>query len=484
MANSTIYQPLTNNSPIRSGEVVVGEPPVTNKKELVDMKASIFFDGTTNSRNNIKALTTGTWKLPLIKIPLVNDSYYKSFSNIAIMEYMNIIKDEEKEVSVYVEGSGTLHGSSDDFVTGGGLGIGPMGIEAKVTRGILDLKAAIEEVLKHTGKHLNHLEVNVFGFSRGAATARYFVARRTGKFSSEKAFPGISLCEALNLRSEAIEINFVGLFDTVSSYGEGIANSSESTGIQSPLALVSSFQDDVKQLHLAIGGKANQVVQLAAGDEYRLTFARTNIDSSIKAGVGFECVIPGAHADIGGGSLAKTTEVSNIFSKYRKKLIEQGWYEDNDKQLPLPIRIPQSPHVPSRVQEIIQGKREGLTNRYQYIPLKLMMAFAKEHGAKFKDFSGYYKLFRVPDGKTRDGNIPETANDKLHNRDLTALYDIMHKQVFGKLTNKFELPKEFYWVRGAYLHRSEEISGPSSPAMRPNINSSGVPERQVISDSM
>ena len=64
-------------------------------------------------------------------------------------------------------------------------------------------------------------------------------------------------------RKTPIIFNFVGLFDTVASFG-----------------LI--HKNDVSQLNLKMGGKPNKVVHLIASDEYRENFKLTNIDSTIK----------------------------------------------------------------------------------------------------------------------------------------------------------------------------------------------------------
>lgn len=64
-------------------------------------------------------------------------------------------------------------------------------------------------------------------------------------------------------RKTPIIFNFVGLFDTVASFG-----------------LI--HKNDVSQLNLKMGAKPNKVVHLIASDEYRENFKLTNIDSTIK----------------------------------------------------------------------------------------------------------------------------------------------------------------------------------------------------------
>jgi hypothetical protein len=55
------------------------------------------------------------------------------FSNVSILQEMNLIEDPALEVAVYVEGIGTDDGE-DDCTLGSGFGAGPTGIAAKVSR--------------------------------------------------------------------------------------------------------------------------------------------------------------------------------------------------------------------------------------------------------------------------------------------------------------------------------------------------------------
>jgi hypothetical protein len=133
--------------------------------------------------------------------------------------------------------------------------------------------------------------VDVFGFSRGAATARHFVHHVTvgirtlvtpvpknllNPFAptqlSTLNVPVPTLKRSIELagyqvKKDAVEIGFVGLFDTVSSY-------------------VIALTSDVKILHLDAIKDARKVYHLAAAEEHRACFSLTNIESAKKAGVG------------------------------------------------------------------------------------------------------------------------------------------------------------------------------------------------------
>ena len=108
-----------------------------------------------------------------------------SFSN----DYTNVARmwkccDWEK-YAIYVEGMGTednLRDSQDGFA----FGSGNTGIRAKVRKGCLDLALKIKKVKEtDTTKILTQITVDVFGFSRGAASARNFAH----EVKVKKAYP-------------------------------------------------------------------------------------------------------------------------------------------------------------------------------------------------------------------------------------------------------------------------------------------------------
>lgn len=84
-----------------------------------------------------------------------------------------------------------------------------------MNRGISDLSDAIKFIVKSVSKRpfLEELTVYAFGFSRGAAAARYFCARRLVARGGRD-----SLCKELGVDQAVVKIKFVGLFDTVSSF--------------------------------------------------------------------------------------------------------------------------------------------------------------------------------------------------------------------------------------------------------------------------
>lgn len=122
-----------------------------------------------------------------------------------------------------------------------------------------------------------------------------------------------------------VVVKYVGLYDTVASYGV-------------------IHDNNTSQLHLDSIAIAEKVVQLAAAEEHRLNFRLTNISSAKN---GLQIFLPGAHSDVGGGyvhnsmeenihildfdnssSLTSTQEAA--FDREIKWLIESGWYSRDE----------------------------------------------------------------------------------------------------------------------------------------------------------
>lgn len=174
----------------------------------------------------------------------------------------------------------------------------------------------ISKLLK-PGVVIEKLTVDTFGFSRGAAAARYCVHRvlndtgstRAPKHALKKAITG------LGRTVEEVEIWAVGLFDTVSSLGVFLELS------------------DVGELKLNAVRFARSVYHLAAAEEYRKNFSLTNIKSA--GGKGKEIFLPGAHSDIGGGYVDGASERKTLIDGSKSHAIgtflrENGWYVGDD----------------------------------------------------------------------------------------------------------------------------------------------------------
>jgi hypothetical protein len=288
-------------------------PPWTCK---LCLKLSFFFDGTGNNME----------------------------SDLSAMEHSNVVRlyiahpfDDAKAgiYRFYIPGLGTYFKEIGD--SGGKPGLGfALGGQARLDWALkqFDIKVAERQ------SDIRLIKVSVFGFSRGAASARAF-CRELAK----RCVPGTDPAgTGFKLKQEdlPIEINFLGIFDTVASVGVPMSANNASRILKQPLAkavdktlrALKSLEknkepEDPKRhelFHLAFGdggidpawGMADghsawakdlsvpplvkRCVHMLASHEVRNSFPA---DSTANGGQYppnvEEMVYPGAHSDIGGG---------------------------------------------------------------------------------------------------------------------------------------------------------------------------------------
>lgn len=384
--------------------------PEDSMNNRLDLTLNLFFDGTGNNRENTSAREHNTNDYQG-KSNKKDDSYENDYTNIA-KAYDVISVTNINQKSVYIEGVGTRDLKSDDMAPMGiaqNAGFWNTGIKDKVKvaceKGALEIKYAAD------GKPIDLLTINIYGFSRGAATARHFLditnVAYTVKVSKNGyfTFPGDMLqkqypentkdktkprypesfdiklgyfgrCLVNNdvFEVKNVSFNFVGLYDTVSSHGF-------------------NHNNDVKDLGLDAIKKAKMVFQLSAADEYRENFDLTNIDS---AGLkGLELTLPGVHSDIGGSYVACDIERSVILKEkyftgtrdahfkfrpttkkadaFKELLVNEGWYKDHQ----LILEYNEDAGIAYLV-----GTRE-LENAYDKIALNKMIMVSNQFGVEY-----------------------------------------------------------------------------------------------------
>jgi hypothetical protein len=414
----------------------------------VKVTASIFFDGTKNNKNNTfrrldkntNSNTSADSKAIYQQNKEKESSYENGYSNVAILEMMNIIDKKSRIVSKYIEGEGTENDQKGD-TKGYAFGAGSTGIPTKVNKGFNAINLEINSVFKPKEEYVRDLTINVFGFSRGAAAARSFMTTTKNKFKT-------------NYPKAKIKYNFVGLFDTVSSYEPegnfGVLGS----------ALSHDFNNDVTELGLQLNGMAEKVIHLTARDEYRANFSLTTIDSDIAAGIGYELQLPGSHSDVGGGyedyPHIEQRYINRDGSPSKKEYIDGGWYTEDQ------IKGQHSDADPVN----FTGKRK-LTNSYQFIPLSIMMAFAKKNDITFKGFDEKkeYQNYKV---------IPDLQNAKKELESF-ALENEGAVSTAATIQSMAVLKK----TRNKYLHISANAY---STGMEANYKNAKV-HRHVIKDN-
>ena len=447
------------------GKVVVGKKPEPEPGKVgVKVKAAIFFDGTGNNQRNITRRTDDS----TYGVHRFNhadwESYEQYYSNVAILYFMHQKKvPGEHIVSVYMEGIGTSDYGPDD-TSGGGFGAGPTGVVGKVNKGINDLAKGVKDEVRSVDRDafLEELTVCAFGFSRGAAAARHFCARRTdsrGRLNN--------LCQALGVKPEVVKIKFVGLFDSVSSFDEtGEVNPAAPTDETYKVKAIhhyqqddKEFRNDVAELHLTLDDPTlGKVVHLVADDEYRVNFSATTIASAIRRNTGFELRLPGAHSDIGGGYADQLLEKREYGRDLPQKVFqffrERGWYRPEHLTT---CYEPQGEDLPPRPYVVA---RRTLRNRYQYVALSIMLQLAT------KARSGMRFVSPNKDGEGKQRGIPYAI---LAGDPLLAVKNLLEADALarfgaapvetppgaGPLLPLTALPPSLHQqLRGAYLHLS------------------------------
>ncbi|MDF0750164.1 DUF2235 domain-containing protein [Marinobacter sp. 71-i] len=412
-----IDEGLPDESPDESSE--------EEDRPKVRVEAGIFFDGTGNNRNN-----TQTYQRQMDECLTANaagamseeecgnelsqfmeGSYLNAETNVSKLENLYQRTGSQGEggeqiyrLSTYVSGVGTKSGEPDDDKSMG-LGLGEQGALKKIDSGCEKL---VFEIAGSVKESIDELVLDVFGFSRGAATARHFVSREvhdtTGSLSG--GYEG-ALAKAFRREGvpwpKRITVRFLGLFDTVA----GIAD----------LGNLDFSAHDERTGRINVNIKPEQVeraVQFVARDERRHNFSLNSLrgESGNLPKNFSEWVLPGAHSDIGGGypdrfqehievrppvvitgKARRDPESSMEFSRmlHERALIKsEGWIGKHNPLATLDIeqeRLPMKPTQPSLtggdVALHLWLNRE-VRGEYSRIPLYLMHKLAVDVGVPFE----------------------------------------------------------------------------------------------------
>ncbi len=446
-ANAGNYEfqtPMKNQWKGEGDGVVESDYKASNKEDTlsnsINVNLNLFFDGTQNNKTNTEARLNNSKEYQ--EESDQEDSYANDFTNVA-RGFDAVDPNAESQITVYIEGIGTEDLKSDSVLVGVSMGMGDTGVPAKVAIGCKKAAKSVSD--KFRGKDIDYLYVNVYGFSRGAAAARYFLHiastqakyfhqpfeyegkkklyeiygehQKTFKLSLEDTsfidsygYFGACLLEK-GLKVKKIIFNFVGIYDTVASYGSYHGN-------------------DVSDLKLDSIQKARYVFHLVSDDEYRENFDLSNIDSAGLSGL--ELTLPGVHSDIGGSYLNDVVETSvvdclklggyykertespedeakrrkdPIFDKFKKRLVQEGWYQDGQ----LKKEFFKNKDFKKNVMFLDNGKFYGLVgkrrlyNSFDKIPLDMMIE-------KSKYFKVEYKSEKLEDYKIKDPFIDNIYN--------------------------------------------------------------------------
>jgi len=465
--------------------VIFGEPqfvpPKEDDKDRNDVYIGVFFDGTSNNRENI----AGRRKDPELKNSTAsnndgsNTSYGNDNSNVDRLEKAYLNDPDLHYYSIYVEGIGTKNpdknsdGTLDyygDFTRGQGYGKGETGLFEKVEKGCEDI---VKKLKKENEKNISTLYVDVFGFSRGATAARIFVNElyKVKNPKDKDSYNQGDLGKAFEklgykVKPYRIKIRFLGLYDTVSSYGSDV------------------FDDiDSDKLPLQIP-TVGFTVHLTAEDEYRENFPLTNIASAGANSI--ELTLPGCHSDIGGGyksgdkEIVIITETGSKIEEEKKYLIEQGWFKSGELK-----------ELPSLMPYYLEGTRT-LSNKYSFIILHLMAEFGKRKYKipwDYENFLNKANKYKIPSAlDSVKKRIDEYA---FNGKPKFKFYS--NKQIESKRKKVWQSQKEaddfnsivgdhniLIDLRNQYLHCSASMD---SVGMEPQMDSASniIRERKKIS---
>ncbi|RDH83858.1 MAG: hypothetical protein DIZ80_06905 [endosymbiont of Galathealinum brachiosum] len=381
------------------------DKPEEKEEEIksVKIRYSVFFDGTLNNKANIDARLVSadskdltaeekktsenlknnmsidelTWAQNVYNELADVDSFENGYTNIVKLErHIDTAPQAPYDLGFasYIEGAGTRD-SKKDKMFGYALGVGCSGVKKKVVKGVDEVVKGIKA--KHSDKAviIELLTLDTFGFSRGAAGARYFIykALLDGKSVKEQL-------EDSGYKVKKVEFKFAGLFDTVSSHGL-------------------SFTNDTPALKLDSVSFVEQVVHLAAADEHREKFSLTDIQSAKSKGI--QVYLPGVHSDVGGSYRdnspdgldggekllklfwAKGNDSEEKAIAEKKRLIDTGWYTEDEIEIKTRTRRRLNKGLKTKYATLYAGKAK-VSNQYSRIPLQIMADQAVESEIKFK----------------------------------------------------------------------------------------------------
>ena len=281
------------------------------EKKPIKIRVSLFFDGTLNNRTNLEQREKHETGQSSASYKEEGDggqnSYDNGRTNIALLEPSAPNEENQKGKTgydyvfkLYVEGQGTFNNEGDSFF-GYSMGAGASGVASRAKQGINRAFEKIEVFLEKYAYapeeyFLEKIDVDVFGFSRGAATARHSIYLLSDK-GWEYTVPLHARLRYLGyeeITEKNVEVVFAGVYDTVISVNASQYN----------------WWADNKLNQRAIA-LAKKSVHLAAADEHRQDFPLHTIKSAKDKGTGKELYLPGVHSDVGGSYNLANEQLEN-----------------------------------------------------------------------------------------------------------------------------------------------------------------------------
>ncbi|WP_391087159.1 phospholipase effector Tle1 domain-containing protein [Vibrio sp. NH-UV-68] len=372
-------------------------------RQIYDADCQLISERSDYEKNNIPIteLSEECFKYPeeenfLVKLFSESDDEVETVEGSATNELTNIQKlfdlykknvfSEDGDVyhhAVYVTGIGTGNNiavaPADESLFGQGTGIGDYGVEAKVITAINSLTSTLKkEVFPNFPEDLDGLgkiDIDVFGFSRGAAAARHFINMlldgKGSEFSTsfEKAVEeaGFILSKSFDWAERDVDkasciVRFAGLFDTVASIVHLVSLDAENL-----LDLDFSTHKDSGDVRLWLDpSRVMKAVHLTADPtlECRDNFSLNHLNEHANFS---ELVLPGAHSDIGGGYQSVHTYKNSNFllpelEMKRIKRISRAYSSDWEKKRA-------ENYITENLQDFVEiDQRTGWKKEDYYIP--------------------------------------------------------------------------------------------------------------------
>jgi Uncharacterized alpha/beta hydrolase domain (DUF2235) len=300
------------NTSTNNVNVKFGDYKMAKGNRALNVTIGVFFDGTGNNKNNIIARNENSESFQTHGEG--NASYRGNYSNVA--KLWNCYD----AYTLYIDGIGTTSNEADDLALGQAFGTGSTGIPARVEYACKKLS----EDYFTPGSKVATITLDVFGFSRGAAAARSFIAcLHTSEENNNyprnfltKFLKENKITNASGKGTPRIIMRFLGVFDTVSAYSYFAS-------------VTPDFSNDIGELGLNTLQNVKKVVHLTARNEHRELFALTRIP--IRKGW-LEMSMPGIHGDVGGGVTNGIEEIviaigsAESLQSQANFLFEAGWY--------------------------------------------------------------------------------------------------------------------------------------------------------------
>ncbi len=255
-----------------------------------DLWLTVFFDGTGNNRK-------------------IDEPTFEHSNVARLFRAMSDDIPSAGRISVYVPGLGTPFREIGD--EGGDLGMGlAVGGEARIDWAMKRIEAEVKAAAARANNGANKIRsinISVFGFSRGAATARAFARRIADKCS------GSGKTWFWKTGKYPTRLYFLGLFDTVASsglptsarkYGQAALKAAPGNTLIATVGLFLATRDghSAWASDLRIPEMAEQCVHYCAAHEIRGSFPLdTVLDAGRYPANCKEVFYPGVHSNVGGG---------------------------------------------------------------------------------------------------------------------------------------------------------------------------------------